>query len=421
MTYEFEYLMHLLSCGARGTSPEPPCQPVDYDRIMQLAQEQSIAPLIGAALSNAAYMGLPNEKVQGLVKNTRNLALTNYIKKRKILKLLQDFEDAGIQAVLLKGYALADLYFEPNCRISSDIDIYISIKDEKKAYLFLEEHGCKVYPRTPTSHHAICEHPQMGLIELHVILYDEIVEDVWFGRKNDQQFIQEAFEKHVTEDGSYLTLGKTDNAIFIVLHMIKHFILSGTSLRQMMDIALYFEKYKAQIDFRRIWNMLESLKYRILMNTVLNSMVSYCGFSPEDFAGYEKADEEAISVLLADLEDGGWLGSKNTQERNNSWHRYNLIRYKEKRNLFSYWCYMIKRITLIHMPEIFPSKGVLKRKYPYTEKFTLLTPIAWLQHLLTGCVKLFSGKLDTEIEVRKDQLYDEKRDRSHLFKLMQIM
>lgn len=421
MTYEFEYLMHLFSCGARGLTPMPPRQAIDFDRLVQLAYEQSVLPLVGIALGRATQMGFPNDKVQPVVTRSRNLALLNYIKRGQILNLLQEFEKAGIRAVLLKGYTLADLYVEPNCRISADTDIYINIKDEKKACKLLSTQGCKVNPRSPTSHHAECEHSQMGNIELHVILYDEFIEDIWFGKLSDRQFIQEAFDKRITEDGPYFILGKTDHMIFLALHMIKHFILSGTSLRQMMDIALYFKEYRFQIDIKRFWSILEALKYRKLINTILNAMILYCGFSSEDFIGFEIQEEEATSALLTDLEDGGWLGIKEKNERNDSWYRYNRIKFAEKRTAAYYLAYMMKRTVISNVHAIFPAREVMAKKFPYVKKTVCLIPIAWTHRFFKSIWRLIRGKMDTGIVLRSKQVSSDDKGRDYLFKLMNMM
>ncbi len=421
MTYEFEYLMHLFACGSKGLTPQPPRQSVDFDRLIQLAQEQSVLPLVGTALSKTSDIGFPSEKVTALVNITRKQALSNYVKRRQIFKLLQDFEKAGIQAVLLKGYAVADMYAEPDCRISADTDIYVNIKDEKQSYKLLREHGFKVNPRSHLSHHAVCEHPQMGHIELHAILYAKIVEDVWFEKTNDQQFICEAYERHESEDGSFYTLGKTDNLIFIVLHMIKHFIFCGTSLRQMMDIALYLNTYKNQINFKRFWEMLESLRYQKLMNTVLSVLVSYCGFLSNNLFGFVKVDDTAISALLEDLETGGWLGTNESDKRKSAWYKYNRIKFTEKGTSVSYWFYMAKRNIIYYFLSIFPPLSSLKKKYPYAVKIIWFVPIAWTQHLLTGFLKLLNGKLGTGIVNNKNRILEDKKDRVQLFKVMQIM
>jgi hypothetical protein len=421
MTYEFEYLMHLYACGSRGLTPQPPRQPIDFDRLIQLAHEQSVLPLVGVALSNATNVGLPSEKAQALVARTRSLALTNYFKKGLILKLLKDFEEAGIKAVLLKGFAVADLYAEPNCRISTDTDIYIDKKDEKRACKLLKDHGCNVNPRPPLSHHAVCEHPQMGHIELHVILYDEFVENIWFGKMDDRQFIQEELKRYEDGNGSCLILGSTDNLIFLALHMIKHFILRGTSLRQMMDIALYLKIHQAQIDLKRFWATLDSLKYRKLINTVLSVMVSYSGFTSEDFIGFEKADEATTSALLNDLETGGWLGNKESEKRKGSWFMYNRIRYTEKRTSLSYWCYMIKRNTINYICVLFPVRAALEKKFPYVKKTIWLVPAAWIHRLLFGIWKLLCGKMDTGFALRSEQVSSDDKGRDYLFKLMNMM
>lgn len=421
MTYEFEYLMHLFSCGARGMSPQPPRQPVDYDRLMRLAHEQSVLPLIGAALSGASSIFFPTEKKQALLNSTRSMAFSNYLRKRQILNLLLDFQKAGIQAVLLKGFAAADMYAEPDCRISCDTDIYVERKDEKRAYELLKEHDCIVIPRSPLSHHAVCRQEKMGHIELHVSLYDAFAEDIWFGVANEKKLPQEPFEWQVFAEGACLTLGKTDNLLFLALHMIKHFIYSGISLRQMMDIALNMKTHRRQIDFKRFWDILESLKYKKMMNAVLSVLVSFCGFSPDDFWGFEPQDDTVVSALLSDLEAGGWLGKNETEGRKDAGYGYNRLRFLETRNPFSYWCYMSKRIVIRCFHAALPPRDALENSFPYAQKASCLLPIAWIHHILSGALRLLLGKPDAGIALHKRRASDKKDARMQLFRLMQMI
>ncbi len=419
MTYDFEYMLHLFACGARGMTPKPPRKAVDFERLIQLAIEQSVLPLVGAALCHAPDSGFPPEKLQSLVNSARMIAVSNFMKRRINFKLLKDFEEAGIQAVLLKGYPLADLYAEPDFRISSDTDIYVDIKDEKRAYQLLREHGCKVNPRSPLSHHAVCEHPQIGQIELHAILYGRIVEDVWFDTMDDRQYIQEDYEKYESQEGHCLTLGKTDNLIFLVLHMTKHFIAGGVSLRQMMDIALYLKAYRDQIDLQRFFCILDSLKYRDLLKTVLSMQVSYCGFSPDDFIGYTKADDSAVSALLEDLEAGGWLGMKETVERSDTWYRYSRSKYLKKKNVFFYWFYMMKRSFIRCVHALFPPRAALEARFPYAKKTMWLIPFAWTQQLFLRIMQLLHGKFHVEVAAHAAKAYE--KDRFALLKLMKMI
>lgn len=421
MTFEFEYLLHLLTCGAKGTTPKPPRQHVNYDCLIQLAQEQAVLPIVGAALGSARHTAFPIEKVQALAARTRSLALTNYVKKELILKLLNDFEEAGIQAVLLKGYTLADLYAEPNCRVSSDTDIYIDIKDEKRAYKLLREHGCKVNPRSSHNHHAVCEHPQMGSIELHVLLYNDFFEFIWSGKIDERQFVAEKYETCKTAEHSYLALGKTDNLIYLALHMVKHFIFDRTNLRQMMDFALYLQYYQTQIDINRFWETLESLKCRKLVNTILNVMVTYCDFCFDNLEGFMKAEADETSVLIADLEANGFIDRVDSKRRNDACKMYSRSIYLEKNSLFSYRCYMLKRRAISYMDILFPPIKALTGQYPYIRKMKWLTPIAWIQHMLTLFQHLLRRIHGNNNAAHKNQAIHEKADRYQLFRLMHML
>lgn len=422
MTYEFEYLMHLFACGSLGAKVMPPRRPVDFDRLCRLAQEHSVLPLAGAALCDAPDMGFPADKVRELVKNTRAQALSNYARRRLVLKLLADFETAGIRAVLLKGYSAADLYAQPDCRVSCDTDIYVDKQDEKRACQLLREHGCTVRPRTSTSAHAACEHLQMGHIELHAILYDEVVKDVWFGRIREEQIIREPYERHAGEDGAYLKLGKTDQAIFLALHMAKHFIRSGASLRQMMDIALHLKEYRSHMDAKRFWDTLKAMRYDKLLGTALGAMIVYCGFSPDDFPGLDEAGGAAVSAYLDDLEAGGWLGKKEGKQRVEASFKYHRTRFTQTRTPLAYWAHVARHNAARWFRMVFPQRHYLVEKYPFAKGSAWRTALAWVRHSADGVYKLLHGRTEvTSLGVRKDRVSADENDRSRLYKMLGMM
>ena len=54
---------------------------------------------------------------------------------------------AGIPALLIKGYAVADCYAAPDCRMSGDTDLLIEPKNEKRACAFMKANGFAVERR----------------------------------------------------------------------------------------------------------------------------------------------------------------------------------------------------------------------------------------------------------------------------------
>lgn len=416
MTYEFEYLMHLFTCGARGMTPAPPRQAIDFDRLLQLAHEQSVLHMVGVALINSPDFGFPSDKMKSLFDNTRRMALANYMKRRLITNLLQDFAKAGIHAVLLKGYSIADLYAEPNCRISCDTDIYVDIKDEIRACKLLQEHGCEINPRSPISHHTVCHHIDMGNIELHIFLYDEIVEEIWFENMDGNQFVQESDINYDSSEGTIFTLGRTDNLIFLVLHMIKHFIFSGINLRQIMDIALYIEKYRSCLDWKRFYQIINTLHYRKLISTILGIIEKYFGFSIIENNLIDR-DNVLINALLEDIETGAKMGSNGNAIRRTSWHWYNYAKYTNKRGRLSYWFYMLRRNSMAIIHDLVLEESKSEKHHP----LMIIYFIACVKWCFLIISKLFRETLINSIFRRKKIVIEHSISREELLKLMQIL
>ena len=181
------------------------------------------------------------------------------------------------------------------------------IYKEQKVYGYFENRGFQVFERSLTSHHGVCQSKRFGKIEIHTNLYDEIVEDVWFGALGDDKFVMEPFERVIVADGEYTTLGATDQLLFLTLHMIKHFIEGGLSIRMMLDVALHYTKRRDDIDFDRYWSALQELHYADMLNTVLWILIEYGGFEECLFPGIGVKDHEQIGLLINDLVTNWWL------------------------------------------------------------------------------------------------------------------
>lgn len=417
MTKEFRYLMHLFSCGARGVNPQPSENMVDWARLISLANSQAVSATVAYALLQAGPGLCPDDYANPLIATMKASAINNYVKTYHILKLLGDFENEGLPAVVLKGFAVAESYAAPECRISSDTDVYVDPTYELRAYEFLQKHGFRIEPRSPKTHHAVCFHQQMGCLELHMMLYDEIVEDVWFDGFDDAMVIHESYERVNTEDGAYYTLGKTDHMIFLALHTIKHFIISDMNLRMMMDTALFFAQHAKQIDSTRLWQILARLKYRELAETMLGAMIEHGGFLKSDFPGLESYDLNKIRMLLDDLEAGSLLESHVKAARKDSWAEYNKQRLIAQKNTLYYKFYMLSWNASNYLHVLFLKRSDLAKLYPYIDRCVLLIPYAWCHRLITrGMHHLFGARHNLRIENKEEELSDWAGNRMNMFR-----
>lgn len=395
---------------------------LDWYEIIRLAYEQSVGNLLAYALNANAAIACPEEFRADMISRMRVATVKNVICRKYIMKLLQDFEAEGIPVVLLKGYAVAEEYCAPECRTSSDTDIWVTPENEERACAFLEKQGFEVQPRWKNGHHAVCHHPVMGTVELHVILYDEIIEEIWFNRTDGHEFVAEPRERVDEKEASYYTLGKTDHLIFLTLHMVKHFIISGMSLRMMLDVSLFLKNHSHEMDIDRFWNTLMSLKYDNCVNAVLTAMVRYAGFSAEDFPGFVIADDVRVAEMLNDLELGGSMGMNDRQSREDGSNAYNREKMLKNRSKFGYILYMIKWQSSLYLKAIFPTREVLAERYPYVLTKPLLIPFAWVHRMVTrGIIRLKKGNLINHAVINEDKISSSGKERLEMFRRLGML
>lgn len=422
MTNEFKALMQLVGAAAQGKALQKLPDDLDWARIERLANEQAVQTLLGYALRLSPALDCPAELRESLVLQMRQEAFSNHAWKHSTLQLLAEMNAAGIPALLIKGYALADCYAAPDCRMSGDTDLLIEPKNEKRACAFMKANGFAVERRWTNGHHDVCHHPRLGCMELHVMLYDEIVEDVWFGRMDGREFVSEPAIEVATQDGSYRTLGYTDHMIFLMLHLIKHFIMTGMSLRMMLDVALFFSHHAERIDSARFWKMMESLKYGTIAQSILWAMVRYCGIDATSIPGLCEACPEQVDMILDDLENGGWLGKIDEKAREEGWYEYNRQLLMKNRSKSQYLLFMLRWKTGAYLKALFPSRKTLAIRYPCVQKSVIVIPFVWVHRLIfRGSRAVKKGALTTYIVTDEKKIGASAQERVQMFKNLGMM
>ena len=168
MTYEFKYLMHVAGCSARGVPVEDVAtQNLDWEKLFQLSKEQAVPFLLTYVLRRRKDFGCPEELRRERSAQMFATLLETNDQRENVLRLLQELESAGFHPILLKGYVAADCYAVADCRISSDVDILVSEKQEARVCAFLKKKGFNISPRWTDGHHSICTHPDYGYLEIH--------------------------------------------------------------------------------------------------------------------------------------------------------------------------------------------------------------------------------------------------------------
>jgi len=367
MTKEFETLLYLFGDSALGR--ESRIKDIkNPDKVIEMSAKQGIWSCIYPVLSKIC--DISKHKMDFLLFVSKGIARNEFT-----LNIIAEAEKTGIPICIVKGIVVASLYANPDYRISSDTDILINQKDEKKLSAFLKSKGYDVKKRDKNDHHMKATHPIGGLLEVHVALNDELFDRLAF---NDKVNYDEPYETITLGKNTIHTLGINDNLMYLTAHYIRHFLNGGSSIRQMMDLLLYMKKYEDKIDFDKYNKLLKELKYDKLIDAVQSIGAKYFGMD------FEVNSQDIIDVLLEDCEKCGLFGScsEHSTNVNNAFY--------QKRNVVSpfklKFLYYFKSEHTI-FKRIFPSqKTLLKMGYKYA-KNKIFIPFAWIHKLFDFCLK----------------------------------
>ena len=421
MTYEMQYLMHLYSCGATGREAMSPTQPLDWEKVVTLAVEQSITYTV--ALPIKMYdLGCPAHIKERMTASLRGAALKNSIKTDAVLDLIEKMVRSGIPTLLIKGTDVARCYKNPECRVSADTDLLIQPENEERAVKLFESEGFTMKDRPETSNHAVGTHPTIGTVELHIQLISNEFKNVL---QKDWTVEDNAFRTCVKTEyngRAYSTLEPTDNLIYLTYHMIKHFLYGGVSLRMMMDNALYAKTHLDKIDVARYESMLNASKFLYFMQAIFGIMVKYCGFDGADFPIKPITEDKDMLAILDDLESGGWQGQKAEMDGITAWYCYRYNEAVSTENKSELSNLRARRFAELKKT-VFPSVDSMAESYPVVRERRYLYPYYLVHRLfLKGFEYLRGGKqIYHSIEKDESRLTEGAKERIELFKELKIM
>ena len=396
MSSDFEDVLYLFSCGALGKESIINHK-LNIEEIYKISCKQGIWGVVFLPIKQLYQSGeieINKEIFEIWEKNFFTMAV-NQLKKRSIINdVLCEMKKNSIDAYVLKGDIIAQYYKEPLSRASGDTDIYVGINQLENAEKVFEKCGFTVYARSPMEHHTVCKHPIGGSVDLHLTFHDDCFEEKFFKGYTE---ITEKCVDYQIDEYSFASLGETDNAIFLFLHWVKHFLSCGSGIRQIMDFFLFWKNNRYNIDALKFQKMLEDLGFSKLYAASVHIALNYLQFDKSEIENFNfEVDEFFINWLLMDIEQGGIFG-KMEQRKLTFYYLFghegisdidekNLTRYiKMYANTFKY--------------------SYLSRKYKYLSKHKFLFPIAYLNRVYDLILSSFRVIKTMKIATTKNDEY----------------
>ena len=371
MTKAFEDMLYLLGGGARGY--EVSAKDMDMAEIRKCAIAQGVWPIVYKCAEKTCDVS--KWRGEFILSVAQTVSRKNFS-----LSVIKKLEQAGIRCCLVKGSVVSELYNLPDCRISGDTDIYIELKDEKKAIKLLEEQGYTIAKRHRGDNHLKATHPVGGLMELHIRMYSKPTEKIVF---NDEIFYSKDYKSVRINGETYNTLNDYDHLLYLTAHYIKHLVNGGCGIRQIVDILLFMEKNKDSIDFQKYYELMDKLKYSKLLDVIKSIGTVYFGYD------YPLCDKSLMKKLLTDTQNGGTFGFL-ADDRANFYKMY--CSKRTNMNKLSHTIYMWLYSERNIFDKIFPPRNVMiKSGYTYA-KHRLLYPVSWVDRWINLVVSKFKTK-----------------------------
>lgn len=216
-------------------------------RFLRTVREQKVAPIVAyAAASDPRAFG---EAAASKLAAELSFAIgLEVVQSQDFAALNAAFDDANVKYMPLKGFVMREYYPDPCLRSVGDYDVLVDREDLDKADEILAARGY-VCQEKGEYHDVYFKKPNL-VVELHFSL---------FGTSAAYRKVRSvAWERLVPYRGTQYRFTKEDFYRFMAEHLLKHWLVGETSLRDYFDVALYLRKFGPELDRAKLDADLES-------------------------------------------------------------------------------------------------------------------------------------------------------------------
>lgn len=337
---------------------------IDFKELFRLSVDHNIVSLIYYGLSRTEIIKkIPGEVINDFKKSTFFASSYQLKHVKNITKLLDEFSKNDVEVVILKGLVVRNFYPRPEFRTMSDADIVVKEDKLSEAINLIEKLG---YIETGRSDVDIGFTNGDSRVELHWNLISK--DKLKGGEEFEKQIWNNLIEVEV-EGSKALSLNYEDLAVHLMVHLLKHLSYKGCGIRYFCDIVLIFENKQDEINMDSFMNKIREYNLEKSTKIILYICKRYLGMDINYSIDIEdKINEEYLQLLMDDILNHGVFGKSNKKEE----VARSLAFYSE--NELS----PIKKYIRVFIPE----KEKIMINYPYSNKYKILLPIAYVHRLI---------------------------------------
>ncbi len=371
-----EYLVHLLRCVLEKKKPLKKPEDFTFEKLYKTAVFHNCEAM--------AFYGVnmldskPEESLFNTWKRKRDqyvIMSLNQINQRDVV--IKELTKNNVRVLPLKGCLLKEMYPRPEYRQMADLDILIDSENSPLARKVMLSLGYKNVQYDNEAHDTYELPPYMN-IELHTTMvssqydYSKYYNDIW-----DRAEVQMDSSGNLT---SRYDLNWNDYYIFMIVHLAKHYYTSGTGIRTIMDVHVFLQKHKKDLDEQYLQREFEELnltRFRKDAQALAEIWFGSGEYTPE-------LSEMELYIYASGAY--GTFQQKVENKINNLAQDGNSVENAKRK-------YLLKRIFLNY--------DVMCHSYRVLRKCPVLLPFCWIHRWIDALINKKS-LIKSEIEIMKN-------------------
>lgn len=266
----------------------------DWECIYTLSNQQAVTGIVADGI---VVMGLEKSVPQPIrdqfIADTSYITSTNLKTTAVQTRLCRMLEEADLFYVILKGQEAARNYPNPLLRVSGDIDILLPPDHYERAKELLLPIGTNSRDKALAGEYSI--YVDGIQVELHNNIYaginpqcakgfEILARDVFSGRKRS------AAEAPFVPSDDF-------NAVYLLVHAIRHLGSFGISLRQILDWVMHLSAHSSTINHEELGRTIDALNLRGLYGLFAAFAREYLGASAGIISGSHPETDGLWSII----------------------------------------------------------------------------------------------------------------------------
>ena len=229
----------------------------DWEKVYQLAQEQSVQGLLLQGIdwfkAHDLRFTVPQVLLLQWIGEVQMIEEGNREMNAFVAELIEKLRKENIHPILVKGQGVAQCYQKPLWRTCGDVDLFLNWADYDKAKAFLMPMASSVETEYESSKH-------LGItidgwtVELHGSLRGSLSRRINRELESIQDDTFKRGDVRVWDNNGvpiYL-LGKENDIVYVFAHFLNHFYKEVVGLRQICDWCRLLWTYRDEIDKKKI-------------------------------------------------------------------------------------------------------------------------------------------------------------------------